>query len=197
MTERIPDFDDLVGGDDLDRSERERLLRVHDLLVAAGPPAELPERLRTVTPPRATIIPFPRKYRFTAAAAAALVGVALFGAGYGVGQIGGDAEAFTVPMAGPRGATAELVVFRRDEAGNWPMRLKVTGLEPLAGGEVYELWLTRDGKAVAQCGSFAADPGRTEVPLNAPYPLGEGKFTGWIVVRSGSPEHTLLQTREV
>jgi len=37
---RPPNFDDLVGTD-LEPAERERLRRAHDLLVAAGPPAEL------------------------------------------------------------------------------------------------------------------------------------------------------------
>ena len=40
-----PDFDELVGGDDLPGPERERLQRVHELLVAAGPPPELPPEL--------------------------------------------------------------------------------------------------------------------------------------------------------
>ena len=35
-----PDFDDLVGTD-LDPAERARLERVHDLLMAAGPPPDL------------------------------------------------------------------------------------------------------------------------------------------------------------
>jgi hypothetical protein len=35
-----PDFEELVGGD-LEPRERERLLRVHEALVAAGPPPEL------------------------------------------------------------------------------------------------------------------------------------------------------------
>ena len=39
MTRR-PDLEDLVGAD-LDLSERERLRRVHDLLLQAGPPPEL------------------------------------------------------------------------------------------------------------------------------------------------------------
>ena len=42
MTERGPSFDDLVG-DDLAPAERERLLRVHELLIQAGPPPELPK----------------------------------------------------------------------------------------------------------------------------------------------------------
>ena len=63
MSDR-PNFDELAGGDDLSPEEAARLERVHDLLVAAGPPAELPphllepqpgaaarQRLRPATPP--------------------------------------------------------------------------------------------------------------------------------------------------
>ena len=44
MSDR-PTFDELAGGDDLSPEEAARLERVHDLLVAAGPPAELPPHL--------------------------------------------------------------------------------------------------------------------------------------------------------
>ena len=38
---RTPDFDELVGVD-IERDERDRLLRMHAVLLEAGPPAELP-----------------------------------------------------------------------------------------------------------------------------------------------------------
>ena len=44
MTDR-PNFDELVGGDDLSTDEAARLQRVHDLLIEAGPPPELPPHL--------------------------------------------------------------------------------------------------------------------------------------------------------
>ena len=44
MSDR-PTFDELAGGDDLSPEEAARLERVHDLLVAAGPPPELPPHL--------------------------------------------------------------------------------------------------------------------------------------------------------
>jgi len=37
---RVPDFDELVGGD-VTGDERERLRRAHELLVHTGPPPEL------------------------------------------------------------------------------------------------------------------------------------------------------------
>ena len=54
MSERPPDFDALVG-EELDAQERERLRRVHDMLVAAGPPPEAPVR-----PP---VVPLARRRR--------------------------------------------------------------------------------------------------------------------------------------
>ena len=45
-----PDFRELVG-EDLPRDEEERLRRVHELLVAAGPPPELPPHLQEPVEP--------------------------------------------------------------------------------------------------------------------------------------------------
>ncbi len=180
MTERPPDFDELVG-DDLPAGERERLLRVHDLLLEAGPPPDLPAAIAEPPAlPQARVIQFPRRRAtwlagIAAAAALALVG---FGAGYLVGDRGPAAE-FTVVMRGDN-AEASLAVLAQDEAGNWPMRLRVEGLP---AGPTYELWLTRDGELAEPCGAFVVGPGETEVPLNAPYKLTQ--FRGWVVVRAG------------
>jgi len=185
MTERPPAFDDLVG-DDLAPGERERLQAVHELLLRAGPPPELPPALeQPPTVEAGTLIPFPRRYRFTAVAAAAAIAVVLFGAGYLLGGSGGSPPPLrTVEMRGAGGATASLAVFARDDAGNWPMELTVSGLEPLPAGETYELWLTRGGELAEACGTFAVAAGTTEVPLNAPYRL--SAFDGWVVVRAGT-----------
>jgi len=184
MTGVPPSFDDLVGND-LSPAERERLQSVHDLLVQAGAPPELPPAL--AAPPAveaARVIPFPRRYRFTAIAAAAAVAVVLFGAGYLIGGSGSSPAVLrTVEMRGANGVTASLVVFAKDEAGNWPMELTVSGLEPLPAGKTYELWLTRRGKLADPCGTFAVARGTTEVPLNAPYRLRD--YDGWVVVRTG------------
>jgi hypothetical protein len=185
MTERHPLFDDLVDGD-LAPTERERLQSVHELLLRAGPPPELPPALEV--PPAvetAQVIPFPRRYRFTAIAAAAAIAVVLFGAGYLLGGNGGSSSVLrTVEMRGSGGAVASLAVFAKDDAGNWPMELTVSGLEPLPAGETYELWLTRSGKLADPCGTFAVARGTTEVPLNAPYRLRD--YDGWVVVRAGT-----------
>lgn len=179
MSERPPDFGELVG-DDLPEAERDRLLRVHDLLIQAGAPPDLPRAIaEPPAPPEDKVIRLPRRRAWVAGiAAAAAVALVGFGAGYVVGDRGPDVER-TVVMRGD-GALASLDVFAVDEAGNWPMRLRVEGLP---AGPTYELWLTRNGELAEQCGVFTVGTGTTEVPLNAPYKLKE--FDGWVVVEAG------------
>jgi hypothetical protein len=183
VTGHGPDFDELVG--DVSPAERARLERAHELLVQAGPPPELSPRL--VAPPdepRAAVVPFPRRYQAAALGAAAALAVALFGAGYAIGRGTAAEEAYTVPMTGAGGASAKIVVFARDAAGNWPMELSARGLPPLAGNQRYELWLTKAGDLVEPCGTFVVSGAETEVALNAPYRLRD--FDGWVVVVHGS-----------
>ena len=189
-----PDFDELAG-DGLAADERERLARVHALLVAAGPPPELPPGLASApAPPNASVIPFLRRYRAAAAGVAAVLAVALLGAGYVIGRGTTPEQAFTVPMTGAGGARAELVVFAKDSAGNWPMELTVSGLEPLTAGGVYELRLTKNGKLAESCGTFSVAAAETTVPLNAPYRLRD--YDGWVIVQRGSTS-PLLSTADV
>jgi len=190
MSERRPSFDELVG-EDVTPAERERLLRVHELLIEVGPPPELlppvPVQLRTY---------WDRRRRGALLGLAAALGAVIFAAGVLIGDRGDGPGTFeVVTMTGTAyttGLRASLTIFDADDAGNWPMQLEVEGLEPSSGAGPYELWLTRDGKLAAQCGSFLAEAdGTTVVPLNAPYKLKE--FDGWIVVVEGS-ESPLLTT---
>jgi anti-sigma-K factor RskA len=179
VSERGPDFEALVGSG-LEADERERLRRVHELLVAAGPPPEAPAR--------APVVPLGRRRRRgVLLAVAAALAVASFALGVAVGGTD-DALAvdFVVEMSSDKGgAAATLTVYELDEAGNWPMEMEVEGLAPAASGRPFELWLTRDGEPEAFCGSFATDGGGSaRVPLNAPWRLDE--FDGWIVVEEGS-----------
>jgi len=190
VSERKPPFDELVDHDDLDRA---RLLRVHEYLVVADPPAEMPPSLDIAPPePRGNTVAFPRR-RSTVLAAAAIAAVTLLGVGYAIGgRDSPPAPVRTISMQGAAGATASLDLLPKDAAGNWPMTLAVTGLPPLPKSETYTLWLTKDGKLAESCGSFTVAAGTTTVPLNAPYPLRQ--FDGWVIVRTGSTRPFLLRT---
>jgi Anti-sigma-K factor rskA len=181
-----PDFDDLVGGD-LEPAERARLERVHELLVAAGPPPEPVEAPVQLRPAR-------RRGRLLALAAALAITAFALGAALQDGS-GARSLDFTETMVGTAAAadaTASLAVFDLDEAGNWPMEVTVAGLPPAKSGRPFELWLTRGGELAALCGGFfTGTDGRASVPMNAPYRFDD--FDGWVIVEEGS-EKPLLTT---
>lgn len=195
-------FDDLVGGDDLSPEEEARLRRVHELIVQAGPPPDLPPALERppTEPEEAEIVQFPllprRRWALAAVAAAALAVVA-FAGGYFVGH--GKPTAFhtqrVVPMHGGN-AVALLRVGEKDGAGNWPMELEVNNLPQRPRPQYYELWLTRNGKPVAPCGSFRVNQRTTTVRLSVPYDF--SRFNGWVVTtrlpRQKDPGRVVLST---
>ncbi|HVV57973.1 MAG TPA: anti-sigma factor [Gaiellaceae bacterium] len=190
-------FDDLVDTSDLDPDEEARLRRVHELLLQAGPPAELPPSLEHPPTERpqtsAEVIPFPRTagrrmraYALVAAAAAAVV----FGGGFLLGHSKAKEASFdavrVVPMHGvgtASGSTASIRIANRDSVGNWPMLISVSGLPKQSNpASYYELWLTRNGKAIAPCGGFRVRGGHATVELTVPYTL--KRFDGWVVTAS-------------
>jgi hypothetical protein len=186
-------FDELVG-DVSDPAERERLRRVHELLLSVEPPPELSPAVVRPLPPTAT--PFARRRR----AALALLAAALAAAAFGAGWLGGarsDDVALerVISMAGVgegRGGFASIELLHEDAAGNWPMRVLVRGLEPSRNrADFYELWLTKDGEPAESCGRFIVKRGLTNVTLTVPYALRD--YDGWVVTRAGS-EAPLLTT---
>jgi Anti-sigma-K factor rskA len=188
MSDHRIDLDELIG--DVPAGERERLARVHELLLEAGPPPELsPELSEPPAPPTARIHDLRHRYRYSVIAAAAVLALTVFGLGYLVGGSGGPRAERTVAMTGQGGALGTIDVFAADSAGNWPMELSVAGLPALPEGKTYALWLTQNGKLADQCGTFAVGEGETVVPLNAPFSLKE--YSGWVVVESGSSEFVL------
>jgi hypothetical protein len=179
-----PDLDDLIG-EGVDPAERDRLRRAHDALLVAGPPPELPAGL--VHPP--AVARRPRPVLLLAATVA--VAAAFFG-GWFAGGAGGEDPDFSLAMEGTgaaRAASATLDVYPIDEAGNWPMKMRVSGLPD---GR-YELVLTRAGSPVVSCGVFLVE-GKTVAWLNAPYRLRQ--YDGWAVIRPGS-DRILLKTDEI
>ena len=186
MSERGPDFDELVGRG-LEHAERDRLQRVHELLLEVGPPPEISAEL-AAPPTPATVHPL-RPRRGALVAIAAALGVLVFALGILVSdgsEYGGTFRIETMTgTTAAESAHATIQIFDADAAGNWPMEIEVTGLGPPASGGVYELWLTRGERRVALCGSFLADTdGSTTVPMNAPWRL--DRFDGWVVVEEGS-----------
>ena len=190
-----PDFEELVGND-LTARERERLQHAHELLVAAGPPPELPPSLESppARPTGSEIAYFPRRRWAAAAVAAAAVAAAAFGGGYLVGHDPGNsgfAAQKVVAMHGtgaaPTGAQASLKLGERDAAGNWPMLVNVSNLQKLPKGGYYVLYLTRRGKPIAPCGSFVVEGDRTSLQFTEPYEL--ARFDGWVVTKQGPGEH--------
>ena len=174
-------FDELVG-DVRDPEERERLRRVHELLLSVeAPPA---------TTPAPVPLPLPRRrpLRRIALLAAALAAAA-FASGYLLGgATGGDEMVAAIPMhgVGPApNASAVIELLEEDQAGNWPMNVVVRGLQPSRDrDDWYDLWLTRRGRLAAHCGRFIVHPGKTVVTLTVPYGL--RAYDGWVVTRHGS-----------
>jgi hypothetical protein len=187
---RTPDFEELVGTD-LAREERERLEHVHNLLVIAGPPAELAPEIEG-GPTLAMTLGGPRNrqvVRRVALLAAAIMAILLvFLGGYVTGNKGGGgfSGGHTLKLVGTAQAPtalASLHVASADPAGNWPMTLAATGLAKLPAHGYYEVFLTRNGKIWAPCGTFRVESATSavSVKLNAPYDLRRGD--GWVVTR--------------
>jgi hypothetical protein len=188
----VSNFDDIVDREGLGADEEARLRRVHDLLVQAGPPPDLPPGLERppTAPAEGEIVQFPllprRRWTLAAVAAIALVLLA-FGGGYLVGHGKTKPTPFAtkrvVPMHGGN-ALALLRVASKDSAGNWPMELEVNNLPTQPNRRAYyELWLTRNGKPVAPCGTFRVNARTTTVRLSVPYEF--KRFDGWVVTRQG------------
>ena len=161
----MTDFRDLVDPDDLSPDEELRLRRVHELLVQAGPPPDLP-------PARPVI-----------ALIAAALALAAFGGGYLFGHSKAKPATFeaahVVPLHG-NSASALLEVSHRDAAGNWPMKMQVRGLPQQPNRNAYyELWLTRSGKPTEACGQFRVHGKTTNVTFTVPW--SSRGVDGWVV----------------
>jgi hypothetical protein len=208
-----PDFERLVGGDDLDDETRRRLRRMHEMLVAAGPPEELPAAIGgpPATPELnggAKVIPLEparRRRPIAIIGIAAAVAAACFGGGYVLAnQVDSSSTAIhtlrVVPMhpkQGEQNSEASLRVGSADGNGNWPIQLTVNGLRPLADDSRYYLIVWRNGKPVAVCGTFeVGSSGPTTVTFNVAYKIKPN--TKWVVTRmvpgAKYPGHVVMTT---
>ena len=150
---RPPDLRDLVGDEG---PADERLTRVHELLVEAGPP---PGAVPGAPEVAARPVQAPRRRRWTELAlAAALASVALaVGFVAGSRSDGFDARVEISMQGVPpvADASAELAIGEPDESGNIALEMAVAGLPPLPQGGWYELYLSKKGVIGASCGTFA------------------------------------------
>jgi hypothetical protein len=176
---------------------------VHELLVAAGPPPELPPQLqKPVEPekPRDNVSFLPRRRTGLLLGIAAAIALTAFLGGFISGERHGSPfnEVAQLPMHGTTAASkasALLYVGKRDSAGNWPLKVDVKNLAALPKGEYYEMFISRGANArAASCGTFRAAGNTDGLRLNAPFSL-QG-VTGWVVTleRPGSGKHPIVLT---
>lgn len=191
---RPPDFDELVG-DDVSPEEAARLRRAHELLVAAGPAPELPPSLEQprLGEPRRRLDQgmfhlLPRRRVGAALALAAAIALVAFLGGYLAGYSKDQGTRFEavarVTLSGTAhdpGASAVVLVGRRDAGGNLPMLVTVRGLKALPPSGYYTLALLKNGKPVVTCGTFRvrANGARTTVRMAVAYDV--SAFDGWVV----------------
>jgi hypothetical protein len=195
---RVPEFDDLIGGD-VPSEERERLRRTHDLLVQAGPPPELSPELDSVPWPEDALEPVFGRRRKSSPMRRLLLAAALLTAvviGVLLGQTSSsnptsiDARR-TIELHGTelaRNAEGTLELGKGDRHGNWPMVLHVKNLKKLPDGGYYDLYLTRGGEPLVLCGTFNVD-GETVVRFTAAYDLRRFDKNGWVVTRQPRGHH--------
>jgi hypothetical protein len=187
---RHPDFHELVGND-LEPAERERLERVHDMLIAAGPPPELPQELAEPPRPEGKLVELARRRLRTGLLLAATIVLAAFAAGYLLGTRG-EGSSFTTAETAVLGKSPHRLAVVRfgqvDENGNRPMIVNVDGLDRLKDGDYYTLFMTRNGKPIVTCGTFnVGEKGVTTVRLSVAYDL--ARFDGLMLAKYSREQH--------
>ena len=189
-----PDFRELVG-EELTPEEELELARVDAMLRAAGPPpAEIPGSLtRAVERIGAPRIWTRRRVVLAVALAAALAAV-FFGIGRWTGNDSAHYRAAVQmqPTGRSPNASALIKLGEREPSGNWKLELQVDGLPPLSGDRYYVLWLAKDGKYGATCGSFKVQ-GHTVVDMNASYRLSD--YDAWVISEARANAPWLLTAR--
>ena len=188
------DFDELIDAE-VTGEQRERLRGVHELLVQAGPPPELPAGLEQASRP-GELRRFKPRYaprKVALLAAAVLVLGTVFSVGYATGNqtTGAATPVTTLALKGTASAPRAHAILNVLPAagGNWPMTLAVSGLPRVAAPAYYVVWLVRNGKPWAPCGEFVVSKSSSPLTLTltAPYSLKPGDT--WIVTRQQFGEH--------
>jgi len=183
-----PDFRDLIG-EDLPPEERERLERVHRMLIAAGPPPELPPELEEAPDGRrgATRVQeptgLPRRRVGAALALAAAIALIAFLGGYVTGHSRSSPfESVRAVKLANSEASAVVKFGPQDKNGNTPMLLEVVRLKRLPERDYYTLYMTKDGKPIVVCGSFNVR-GPQPTTLRFPVAYDPAKFDGLEIAR--------------
>jgi len=191
----VTDFRDLVG-DDLSQEERAKLERVDRLLrTVPAPPSDVPGSLDRAVNRIGTERGQWTPWRLVAAVTLAVTLAALF---FGVGHwtTGGEphyrASIQMTPAASNPRASALIKLGDRDANGNWKLKLQVDGLPELSGDGYYVLWLAKDGKYAATCGTFKAR-GDTTIDMTVSYRLSE--YDAWVISEARDDAPWLLSAR--
>jgi hypothetical protein len=197
-----PNFKDLVG-EGLPPAEQERLERVHELLIAAGPPPELPPELEEPPDERGNVrelepTGLPRRRVGAALALAAAIALIAFLGGYlaGYKHTGNDSFESVRTVALTNDQAQAVVRFGpKDTNGNTPMQLKVEGLKKLPAGDYYTLYMTKDGKPVVVCGTFNVS-GPQSTTLKFPVAYDPAHFNGLEIARWDGADHKAVPVVE-
>ena len=191
----MTDFRDLVG-DDLSQEERAKLEGVDRLLRSVpAPPSEVPGSLDRAVDRIGTER---RQWTPRRLAAALALGVTLAALFFGVGRwtTGGEPhyrESIQMkPAASNPRASGLIKLGDREANGNWKLRLQVDGLPELGGDGYYVLWLAKDGKYAATCGTFKVR-GETTIDMTVSYRLSE--YDAWVISEARDDAPWLLSAR--
>jgi len=191
----VTDFRDLVG-DDLSQEERVKLERVDRLLRSVpAPPSEVPGSLDRAVNRIGTERRQWTPRRLLVAMTLAVTLAALF---FGLGRWTTSGEPHyratiqMTPAASNPGASALIKLGDRDANGNWKLKLQVGGLPELTGDGYYVLWLAKDGKYAATCGTFKVR-GDTTIDMTVSYRLSE--YDAWVISEARDDAPWLLTAK--
>jgi hypothetical protein len=178
----VTTFDELVG-EEPTGPERERLWRMHELLLEAGPPPELTPEMAAgptldMTLGRVRRLASSRRRTFIPAIAAAVLLAAIISLSLS-GQSG--AARVVIPLHGTAAqpqAAGTLVVLPATTTTQ-PMVVHVHGLEP----GVYAVYLVHNGSSWEKCGTFTVTnlAGGRPTTIDSPYHAKAGDT--WFVTR--------------
>jgi hypothetical protein len=191
----VTDFRDLVG-DHLSQEERVKLERVDRLLRSVpAPPSEVPGSLDRAVNRIGTERRQWTPRRLLVAVTLAVTLAALF---FGLGRWTTSGEPHyrasiqMTPAASNPGASALIKLGDRDANGNWKLKLQVGGLPELTGDGYYVLWLAKDGKYAATCGTFKVR-GDTTIDMTVSYRLSE--YDAWVISEARDDAPWLLTAK--